>query len=353
MRLKNRISIISIICILFCSSIVFGMNQISNVEGKKLQDLAENATIDKKSSDGLDEYSDLIELLKKQGLDADELQYTIEHFFETTLIYPINEEELVTIKDLVNNGADLLKVLDIYMFLQNSNASLKYIKDMYYYGEDVEFYGRYWIEDAFNDCSGQKEYELSMEDVQKYIDNGMSTDDIRIANTISRSEVKNIQELLEEKQSGKVWGEIINEVYSEMNLSDMQYKEDGNAILASIRLSRISDEPINKIYDNYNQSPQKLTNDIIVPKIIEAENKVKELKLNVSDSIEYFNQLKADIGDSLSDDAIKDLIKQKYTKAEIKKAKIVSELNGIKIESVLEENKEINNLEVEGGYMDE
>lgn len=353
MKLKRKTAILIFICIFFCSGIVFGINGVMHINEIKSQNTTFDKIVDKNSNKESIEYADLIKLLHNQNIDDDKLQYTMEQFFEMTLLYPISEKEFITIKELVAGGADLSKISDIYMFLQSSSASLKYLKDMYYYGEDIDFYGRYWIEDAFNYCSGQKEYELSIEEVQKYINEGMSTDDIRIANIISRSEVKNIQELLEDKQSGKVWGEILDEVYPNMDLSDIKSKENGSTILECIRLSRISNEPIYKIYEEYTQSPQKITNDIVVPKIIEAEEKVKELNLNVTDSSTYFNQLKKEIGKSLSDSEIKDLIEQKYTKSEIKKAIAVSEIDGRDVESILEENKDLNNLKVEGAYIDE
>lgn len=353
MKLKSRIAILSLICVFFCGSIVFGMNVVIHNNEIKSKNTTSDKTIDNEVNEESVEYSDLIELLHKQGIDDDKLQYTMEQFFEMTLLYPINEEDLTVIKQLVKDGADLTKIEDIYMFLQNSNASLEYLKDMYYYGEDVDFYGHYWLEDAFNYCSGQKEYELSMGEVQKYIDDGMSIDDIRTANIISRSEVKNIQELLAEKKSGKVWGEIIGEVYTDIDLSDIRTQDNGNAILECIRLSRISDMSINQVYDEYRQSPQKITNDIIVPQIIEAEKKVKELNLNVSESDVYVSQVKKEMGDVLSDNEIKNLIQQKYTKAEMKKAATISEIDGRNIESVLAENREINNFDVEGAYIDE
>lgn len=352
MKLKKRIAILSIICVLFCGGVVFGMNGVKHINEMKSQNTTSDKIINEEVNEKSDEYTDLIELLQNQGMDDDKLQYTMEQFFEMTLLYPINDEELMTIKELVKDGADLSKIIDIYTFLQNSNASLKYIKDMYYYGKNIDFYGRYWIEDAFNYCSGQKEYELSMEEVQKYINEGMSIEDIRVANIISRSEVKNIRELLEEKQSGKIWGEIIAETYTDINVSAVKSTEDGGAILECIRLSKISDEPINEVYNDYSQSPQKTTNDIIVPKIIEAEKKVKELNLNVSESDTYFNELKNEVGDSLSEGEIKNLIQQKYTKSEIKQAITISEIDGRNIENVLAENKETNNLNVEGAYTD-
>lgn len=353
MKLKSRIAILSLICVFFCGSIVFGMNIAIHNNEIQSKNTTFDKIIDNKVNGEFDEYSDLIELLQKQGIDDDKLQYTMEQFFEMTLLYPINKEDLIIIKQLVKDGADLTKVEDIYMFLQNSNASLEYLKDMYYYGEDVDFYGRYWIEDAFNYCSGQREYELSMEEVQKYIDDGMTIDDITTANILSRSEVKNIQELLLEKKSGRVWGEIIDEVYTDIDLSDIRTQDNGSVILECIRLSQISDMPINQVYDEYSQSPQKITNDIIIPQIIEAEKKVRELNLNISDSDYYLNQLKKEVGDVLSDNEIKNLIQQKYTKAEIKKAADVSEIDGRNIESILAENREINNLDAEGAYIDE
>lgn len=350
MKLKNRIAILSIVCILFCGSIAFGMNVV--MRNNNIQ--SQNANSDKiMSEEKNDEYSELIELLQKQGMDEDELQYTMEQFVEMALLYPINEENLITIKELVKNGADLSKIEDIYIFLQNSNASLKYIEDMYYYGERISFYGRYWLEDAFNYCSGQKEYELSMEEVQKYIDEGISADDIRVANIASRRGVKNIQELLTEKQSGKVWGEILDEVYADMNLFNLKSNENGNDILECIRLSRISEKPVYEIYDAYIQSPKEITDDIVVPKMIEAEEKVRELNLNVSDSVEYFNQLKEEVGDVLSDSELDNLIQQKFSKDEIKKAVNVSKIDGRNIESILKENKETNNLNIEGVDIDE
>lgn len=353
MKLKGKIAIISVVCILFCGSIVFGMNGVEHINELKQKNTMFDRGVKEEPHEDFAEYENLIKLLQSQGMDDDKLQYTLEQFFEMTLFYPINEADLTTIEKLVKDGADLSKIADIYVFLQSSNASLKYLKDMYYYGEKIDFYGRYWIEDAFNYCSGQKKYELSIDEVQKYIDEGMSIDDIRIANIASRTEVKNIRELLDEKQLGKNWGEVLEKVYPSMDLSDVRYEENGSAILTSIRLSKIADISVYKIYDDYINNPQKITNDVIVPKIIEAEQKVKDLNLNISDSDSYLNQLKKEVGDVLSDSEIKKFIQQKYTKAEIKKAINVSEIDGRNIESILAENKETNNLDVEGAYIDE
>lgn len=152
-------------------------------------------TTDEQALYNVIEKKDILSGLRNQGLEADEIEYLMEDYAKITLLYPMTQKDVNTITDMVYDGKDMSKILDIYIFLQDSNADLKYLLPMYETAEKADFYGKYWREDAFNSCAGQTENVLSLAEIKQYVESGSDIEDIKAADIVSRSEKKSAKEV--------------------------------------------------------------------------------------------------------------------------------------------------------------
>lgn len=262
----------------------------------------------------------ITDLLKNNNYSDDKIQILMEQYYKIAAIYPISNSTMTEIVELVDEGADILKLLDIYVFLSDSNASLSYMSDMYYAGEATNFYGSYWIEDAFNCVADQENNILSINEINTLTDQGVSIEDVKTADILSRSEKMSTKEILIQRQEGMTWGNIIKNIYENLNLSGLENVESSTDILECIRLSKFTGETVNNVYNDYVNDKYDAINKRIIPKIKSAEDIIKSEGLNVMDTNEYLNQIALKVNNSISEENIKDLIEERYTEDEILKA---------------------------------
>jgi hypothetical protein len=298
-------------------------------------------TTDEQALYNVIEKKDILSGLRNQGLEADEIEYLMEDYAKITLLYPMTQKDVNTITDMVYDGKDMSKILDIYIFLQDSNADLKYLMPMYETAEKADFYGKYWREDAFNSCAGQTENVLSLAEIKQYVESGSDIEDIKAADIVSRSEKKSAKEIIDELQQGNTWGQIIDDVY-DADMSALSDETDPTAVLECLELSKFSSREIGQIYSEYKEAPKNTFQKIVYPKVKKAGDYIREIGLNVTDAQSYADDVNSAVKNILSDEEVRALIQSRYTKKEIQKAAELSENTEMSAEEILEQYKENN-----------
>lgn len=287
------------------------------------------------------EKKDILSGLRRQGLDADEIEYLMEDYAKIALLYPMTAKDVDTITDMVYDGKDMSKILDIYIFLQDSNADLKYLTPMYETAEKTDFYGKYWREDAFNSCAGQTENVLSLAEIKQYVESGSDIEDIKAADIVSRSEKKSAKEIIDELQQGNTWGQIIDAVY-DADISALSEEINPTTVLECLELSKFSNQEIGQIYSEYKEDPHNTFEKIVYPKVKRASEYIRESGLNVTDAQSYADDVSSAVNNVISDEEVRTLIQSRYTKKEIQKAAEISKNTEISAAEILEQYKENN-----------
>lgn len=137
----------------------------------------------------------------------------LEAVYSMTAEYGMTDEEAAYIANLVNNGYDLSWLLDIYAFWTTCDDDISIIKSMYDSAVNNDINGRYWEEDAYNIVTNRKHGELSVDEIMAYLDKGLSIDDVRQANVLSRNKDYTISEILDEVVGGKSMDEMKKDVF--------------------------------------------------------------------------------------------------------------------------------------------
>ena len=115
----------------------------------------------------------------KNDYFQDEINATLGKYIEISVMYDMSDEENEYVMNLVNEGYDFEKILQLYDFVMKTNRDISYIKIIY----DIaapDFEGDLWIENAFDEYLGESSCVLSIEDVATYVKKGISIDEILI-----------------------------------------------------------------------------------------------------------------------------------------------------------------------------
>ena len=147
--------------------------------------------------------------------DGDELYNLVADYALFKITNRPTVAELDTLSEILDLGMTLEQTIDIYR-LWTSTASPREImvQIAQYYTSEMEQIP-FWTHDAYNSITGNK--ALNSEEIQAYLDSGLTREDILTADEFSRRQVYNIDQLLRLKQQGDSWVEIASLVYSALN----------------------------------------------------------------------------------------------------------------------------------------
>lgn len=133
--------------------------------------------------------------------------------YSMTAEYGMTDEEAAYIANLVNDGYELSWLLDIYTFWTTCDDDISIIKSMYDTAVSNDINGRYWEEDAYNAVTNRRHGELRVDEIMAYLDKGLTVDDIRQANVLSRNKDYTVSGILDELAGGKSLDEMKKEVF--------------------------------------------------------------------------------------------------------------------------------------------
>ena len=136
-------------------------------------------------------------------IEYNNIIYNYEYFRQA---YHFTQEQLDFISDMIIKGYDADDIFSICYFWTDTNEDIEIVEDIYLLkGPDR---GVNWIENAFNEATKDKCGVLTEEDVEEYMKNGASVEDILLANKLCRKGVLTIQEILDMYIDGKTFAEI-------------------------------------------------------------------------------------------------------------------------------------------------
>ncbi len=140
---------------------------------------------------------------------------SIESYIAFVLENSPSDKELAVIHSLLNDGYTIQTLSQIYDFYLTTSEDEQIISKIA--ALDEEYWGDNWIENAYNEITGEKHGVLDTDDIKNYLDKGLSLEDISYANILCRKGVHTIDEILTMKQNGASWEKINNSVYSSVD----------------------------------------------------------------------------------------------------------------------------------------
>ena len=153
-------------------------------------------------------------------------------YLEWIKVYNPSEEAKKIIAQLIADGADVDALIAVCIFWEDTDEPFSIVEDIYNNAPDdlTEFEDHIlWIESTYNYLTKQEDNALTIEEVQAYVESGISTSEILIANRMSRKDENDIKEILEKRQNGKSWYDLI---ISEQPPTDARFENiNGNDLL--------------------------------------------------------------------------------------------------------------------------
>lgn len=125
-------------------------------------------------------------------------------------VHHLTAEELDYLSELLIEGLDPQDVLEICYFWTETNEPIRIVREMY--AQRQYYQGRTWVENAFNRVTDNKCGVLNREDVDEYMRQGLTAEDIDVANRLCRKGALTIQEILELRREGKTFAELTAQI---------------------------------------------------------------------------------------------------------------------------------------------
>ena len=217
----------------------------------------------------------LVSMLEKNDYYTDEIASATSKYVDACIFYNLTSAENDYIMALVNKGYDFTKLIDIYIFIQNTNGDITLLREIY----DAGLGGGYdfWIENAYERIKHGEVEALSLEEVAMYDGNGISVDDMLMAFELSLKGDMMTREILNQRLEGVEWGAIAGLACKEADgifegIDDL--REINTAILYSKKVDMsiseavsivegevIISEPAWEVMERKNTSANELKND--------------------------------------------------------------------------------------------
>lgn len=127
-------------------------------------------------------------------------------------VYGLSNQELEYIAGLIIGGAEPSDIMEAAYFWLDTCEDISIIEQIYNKKSEYEG-GKFWVENAYNDVTEYIHGELSVDDVNHYLEVGAAAVDIQNANVLSRRGVYTIQQILDRIIGGETIVDVMNDVY--------------------------------------------------------------------------------------------------------------------------------------------
>ena len=225
--------------------------------------------------------------------------------------YNMDQNTREQFEQWLSEGKDYRLLMYIYEFWITTNEDISIISDAYdmfvrNYDEDMRLPANksLWFEGIFNTLTGNKFGKITSDDIDIYMDAGLSLSDIKLAERISRAGVKNVHEILDDRTNNITWSSIAAEIYDMPEL--LSYPELDIITLQDIlTLSKITGEKADVIlaraenssmeevmYQHLIESQRKADNTLIIAGLWEF-NTPEEKKMVMNAISDGFEPVKA------------------------------------------------------------
>ena len=223
--------------------------------------------------------------LNQTGKDSGAVYNDIFAYKLLKKLYRPSAEALATIDALLEKGADVAKVIEIYEFWLTTSENASIIAEIYDRSNTIQ--DIYWVEDLFNEVTNNRHGVLDRDGINQYLAQGLTTEDIKIANVLCRKGAATITEILDRRAAGESWPALIAEII------DGQAGEDAyiSEMVSSIQTEQ---ELVNYIY--YRAIFSNASVAAAYSEDIESENNAEEQIAAYRDELvgEVYQELVAD-----------------------------------------------------------
>ncbi len=227
--------------------------------------------------------------------------------------YCSSDEQFKLMEKMILEGCDVPTLTDIYSFYLTTNEDVTIVRDIYDYvwdrepieNSDVVF------EEAFNELTNYKCGVLTKEEIEGYLEKGLTIDDIARANVLSRKGVLKINDILDKIIAGEDWKDIGETISGQKIKADIDSDITGLLQSAQIMNVTVKEAAKDGAEEAWAEEKAKTVNAILMKKgywkeelsenseyIIEkakkrgiGENEVKELLENGYDESDILNAL--------------------------------------------------------------
>lgn len=150
--------------------------------------------------------------LNRSGKPKNEVYSDIFDYLHFKRYYAPAAQDMAYLDSLIAQGADLHTLTEIYEFYLTTGEPVEIVGDIY----DISsrFSGPYWVEEAFNHVTQNAHGVLDKEQIGLYLSEGVDSEDIKIANVLSRRGTATVTELLDRFRQGASWAVLIAETGS-------------------------------------------------------------------------------------------------------------------------------------------
>ncbi len=154
-----------------------------------------------------DRFDNIAEYLGYDTPEKSELLRKTALFMERNCV---SDKQFKLMEQMILEGCDVPTLTGIYSFYLTTNEDVTIVRDIYDYvwdGEPIEN-GGVLFEEAFNELTDYKCGVLTKEEIEGYLEKGLTIDDIAEANILSRKGVLKINEILDRIIAGEDWKDI-------------------------------------------------------------------------------------------------------------------------------------------------
>ncbi len=151
----------------------------------------------------------LPDYLRKKGYYEDDVAITLKKYIDAAALYGMTQVESDYLISLCELGYDFEKLLDIYHFLQGTpDKGVELVQVMYEAARDT-FGRKFCLENAYSKIKGWDKNALTMEEMMKYTDKGITVDEVVYVYQLSLFGNRTERDMLDARLGGQSWAEIV------------------------------------------------------------------------------------------------------------------------------------------------
>lgn len=235
--MKHKLSVVVIIAVI-CGTCVyasglddvvqtklFGENQTNSDEymdefrsenserENVVSEAIENAIDQELLNETSDKYSELLialDALVSDPMVHNDILVNYEYLRE---VHNLFDSDMEYIADLIISGCDPTEIINLTYFWLDTNEDISLVKSMYDLKGEYEG-KKNWYGNAYDRVTDCKNGSLTVDEVQEYMKNGVSDENILFADKLSRKGVYTINQILDKHCSGISMAEIAAEIMS-------------------------------------------------------------------------------------------------------------------------------------------
>lgn len=324
MKIKKTFYILlAFVILIFCCVVAFADEIEINLLEWNIKNSHNSGVYTKLSDENLNDRflvsnDNLKNVLQEKGYYLDDINITLDKYIETSIMYDMTDIENAYIMKLFEMDYDFESVIEIYQFLKSTDKDISCIREIY----DIaypDFEGDTWIQNAYDIYLGDEKCVLSPDDISKYVNEGISIDEILMCYELSLSNSKTIKQILDERVSGKSWESI---VIPDISVARATEGASLETITTAFKISRQTGIELSSAMDCDEKGKVIVKRDVM-EKFINKKQRIKSLKekhgIVAYDDDSILKEAKKHIN-GINEDKIKNLISDGYRIKEIKEA---------------------------------